>query len=161
MATTATKAKKTDGKGYETNSKGFRKGYDEGVKGWQVFLEAMRMHVNINQYASAISADKALIDYTLKGIAKEDKELATQDIKVPKKLACRRAMALKATHPSFNDANPGYAKALRNLVTLYDNKHIDKTGKSLISKACAKALKSASAKAKITNRLRKQISELA
>ena len=145
------------------NSKGFRKSFDGGVVGWQVYLQAMRMFVNINQYGSAISADKKLIDYTLKGIAMQDKYLAIEckpPIRVPSKLAGRRAMALKASHPSFNDTHVEYAKALRELVGLYKNRHATKECQSLIKLACQNAVRKASDKARLTNRLRKNILDL-
>lgn len=156
MATTAKKDndKKTE---IPTTSKGFRKSYNNGVVGWQVFLQGMRFFVNVNQYASAVSADKRLIDYTLKGIGQQTKYLADNKIKIPARLASRLDLAKKANHPSFNESTADYAKGLRKLVDLYET--ADKTGRTLIKSACIKALKST--KVKATNRLRKRIADMA
>ncbi len=145
---------------HPSNSKGFRKSYTKGVVGWQIYLEPLRMFVNINQYASAVSADKKLIDYTLKGIAIETEHLTKKldpPITIPSKLAGRRVMALKGSHPSFNDSNTDWSKAINMLTTLHDNKHIDKAGKVLVKAACKKAVMAASSKANLTNRLKKRI----
>jgi hypothetical protein len=153
------KAKNTTTKKVEipTTSKGFRKSYDSGVVGWQVYLAGMRFFVNVNQYASAVSADKKLIDYSLKGIAAQTKHLADNKIKVPGRLASRLAMALKANHPSYNSTTADYAKGLRKLVDLYAT--ADKSGQPLIKSACKKAL--AGNKVKATNRLKKRIADMA
>lgn len=139
-----------------TNSKGFRKSYESGVVGWQVYLQSMRYFVNVNQYASAISADKKLIDYTLTGIKQQQKILADNKVKIPARLASRLALAEKSNHPSFNESTADFAKGLRKLVDLYDIS--DNTGKGLIKTACKSAVKSD--KAKITNRLRKRIADM-
>ena len=135
----ATTAKKDNSKKAEipTTSKGFRKSYDNGVVGWQVYLANMRFYVNVNQYASAVSADKKLIDYTLKGIANQTKYLADNKVKIPARLASRLDLAKKANHPSFNESTADYAKGLRKLVDLYEM--ADKTGQDLIKSACTKA----------------------
>jgi hypothetical protein len=153
----ATKAKaKIDDSKIATNSKGFRKTYDAGVVGWQVFLTGMRYFVNVNQYASAISAKKTLIDYTLKGMVDQRKFLAENKIKIPGRLASRLLMAEKSNHASYNESTADYAKGLRKLVDLYDLS--DKTGKLLIKSACQIAVKAD--KVKATNRLRKRIADM-
>jgi len=140
-----------------TNSKGFRKSYEAGVVGWQVYLSGMRFFVNLNQYASAISADKKLIDLSLKGIAGETRYLSDNKVKIPARLASRLAMALKANHPSFNESTADYAKGIRKLVDLYAL--ADSSGQELIKGAVTAALKSDNVKA--TNRLKKRISDMA
>ena len=152
----ATKTKKTAKVEISTNSNGFRKSYESGVVGWQVYLTGMRYFVNVNQYASAISADKKLIDYTLKGIGKQIKYLADNKVKVPARLASRLAMAQKSNHASYNESTADYAKGLRKLVDLYDLS--DKTGKVLIKSACVKGIKGG--KVKATNRLKKRIADM-
>ena len=156
----ATKGNDTKGKGEKneitTNSKGFRKSYNDGVVGWQVYLSSMRFFVNVNQYASAISADKKLIDYSLKGITAQKAYLAKNKVKIPARLASRLSMAEKSNHPPYNESTADFAKGLRKLVDLYDI--ADKNGQSLIKSACQKAIKSD--KAKVTNRLKKRIADM-
>jgi hypothetical protein len=158
QAKTSKAKAKADVQEIPTNSKGFRKSYSAGVVGWQVYLEAMRMHVNINQYGAGISAPKALIDYTQAGFKAQRKFLADNKVKIPRKLDGRLTMAEKNNHPSFASDTADYAKSLRKLVDLYDNKHLDAKGKGMIKTACQSALKSA--KAKITNRLKKRINDM-
>jgi hypothetical protein len=153
MATDKKTDKKTD---IPVNSKGFRKSYSDGVVGWQVYLANMRFFVNVNQYASAVSADKKLIDYTQKGIVEQTKYLAENKVKVPARLASRLDLAKKAKHPSFKGNTADFAKGLRKLVDLYET--ADKTGQALIKSACLKALKTPNVKA--TNRLRKRIADM-
>ena len=143
-----------------TNSKGFRKSYEAGVVGWQVYLEGMRFFVNVNQYAAGISAPKTLIDITQVGFKAQRAYLVTNKIKIPRKLNGRLEKAEKNNHPSFNESTADFAKSLRKLVDLYDSKHADKKAKSLIKSACATALASTK-KAKITNRLKKRIADMA
>lgn len=153
----ATKAKKTTAKTeIPTTSKGFRKSYDSGVVGWQVYLTGMRFFVNVNQYASAISAPKALIDYTLKGMVKQRKFLTDNKVKIPGRLASRLLVAEKSNHTSYKSTTADYAKGLRKLVDLHAM--ADKPGQSLIKTACQKAV--AGAGVKVTNRLKKRIADM-
>ena len=152
----ATKAKKVDKIEVATNSKGFRKSYDSGVVGWQVYLTGMRFYVNVNQYASAVSAAKALIDYTLKGMVNQRKFLADNKVKIPGRLASRLLVAEKSNHTSYKSTTADYAKGLRKLVDLHAL--ADKPGQSLIKTACQKAV--AGAGVKVTNRLKKRIADM-
>ena len=158
MATKAKKHNLTTPEKIEiaTNSKGFRKSYHAGVVGWQVYLQGMRFFVNVNQYASAISADKKLIDMSIKGISDQTKYLDDNKIKVPGRLASRLAMAIKANHPSFNESTADFAKGLRKLVDLYVM--ADTSGQALLKAACQKAV--AGGKVKATNRLKKRIADM-
>lgn len=152
----ATKAKK-DKVDISTNSKGFRKSYESGVVGWQVFLTGMRYFVNVNQYASAISAPKVLIDYTLKGMVNQRKFLADNKVKIPARLSSRLLIAEKSNHTSYKSTTADYAKGLRKLVDLYALS--DKTGQSLIKTACQKAVTGTGVK--VTNRLKRRIADMA
>ena len=154
----ADKAKKSPAKvEVATNSKGFRKSYDAGVVGWQVYLTGMRFYVNVNQYASAVSAPKALIDYTLKGMVKQRKFLTDNKVKIPGRLASRLLIAEKSNHTSYKSTTADYAKGLRKLVDLHAL--ADKAGQSLIKTACQKAVSGAGVK--VTNRLKKRIVDMA
>lgn len=148
---------------HPSNSKGFRKSYHKGVVGWQIYLEPLRMFVNINQYASAISAPKALIDYTLKGIVGQTKYLSIDldpPVTIPCKLGGRKALAEKNGHPSYADKSADFGKALNMLVVLHGNKHMDTKGKALIKSACNNALSKASKDVNVTGRLRKKVAAL-
>jgi hypothetical protein len=150
------KAKKIDKIEIATNSKGFRKSFDKGVVGWQVYLVGMRYFVNVNQYASAISAPKTLIDYTLKGMVNQRKFLAENKITIPARLASRLLIAEKSNHTSYKSTTADYAKGLRKLVDLYTLS--DKAGQSLIKTACKKAVIVTGVK--VTNRLKKRITDM-
>jgi len=153
-----TKSTKTENE-VPTNSKGFRKNYQQGVVGWQQFLAPLRAMVNLSQHATAVGASKSIMDLAAQGIERETKSLAKSKVKIPKRLAGRLELAKSKKFTQAESATSDYFKSLRKLVDLAE-KADTATKKVLITEIDTIAGNLQNQSVKIPGRLHKKIENL-
>lgn len=149
--------KKADKAEVVTSSKGFKKGFVEGVTGWQKELASLRLVVNLFQYISMIGGKVADLN---KKVASTEAEVVKAKVQVPKRLAGRLVIAKKAGFTQYEVGTSDYFKALRRLVDLAEA--ADQEGKKVIALNAKAALEQAKkAGHKVPGRLAKRIVALA